>query len=158
MQEVVVATGGCDFKLSVKAKVRMAELENTKIFCYKYDNSLNSEGEYVDCYNKIDFSDVIYDDNINISGTYVVTSEDLGERVKSDECESAEYKEDIKRDDKTLVLVVRELGESAGGYRVEPAIVQVPDGVKWEIDRIGESDVEYVCEVHGEWYAGEDAY
>ena len=56
---------------------------------------------------------------------------------------------DIKRDDPFLVKVVEELGEAANQPGSQLKVVEIPDGVRWEI---GDYDgCECVSEVHQSW-------
>lgn len=55
----------------------------------------------------------------------------------------------IPRDDKKLVQVVEELRGAANGYAAELKVVEIPDDVKWVIDKI--DGVERVSEVHRIW-------
>jgi hypothetical protein len=50
---------------------------------------------------------------------------------------------------RNLVRVVEELGEEANGHGAELKIVEIPDDVKWEIEKTDE--VEHVSAVHGTW-------
>lgn len=59
------------------------------------------------------------------------------------------YDGDIDRDDPDLVAVVEELGEDADGYCAELKVVEVPDGVDWEIDEY--DGMESVDEAHRSW-------
>lgn len=52
----------------------------------------------------------------------------------------------IPRDGKKLVQVVEELRGAANGYAAELKVVEIPDDVKWVIDKI--DGVERVNEVH----------
>jgi hypothetical protein len=56
----------------------------------------------------------------------------------------------IPRDDERLVQVVFELGDQANGHCAELKIVDLPDDVKWEIERV--AGVEHVSEVHRTWH------
>lgn len=60
------------------------------------------------------------------------------------------YDRDIARDDPMLVLAVETLGsKQASGMFAELRIVEIPDGVKWEIE---ENDGnEWVAEAHRTW-------
>ncbi len=53
---------------------------------------------------------------------------------------------DIARDDADLVAVVRSLGKAANGIGTDLAVVEVPDGVDWEISK--HDDSEHVAEKH----------
>jgi hypothetical protein len=55
----------------------------------------------------------------------------------------------IPRDDEKLVQVVEELGAEANGHCAELKIVEIPNEVHWEIEKVGE--VEHVSEVHRMW-------
>lgn len=56
---------------------------------------------------------------------------------------------DIKRDDPHLVATVRALGETADGPFAKLKIVEIPNGVSWEIDEYdGRESVE---ESHSSW-------
>jgi len=60
------------------------------------------------------------------------------------------YVYDIKRDDKDLVAVVRELGAEANDSHSELVIVEIPENVKWYIDEY--DGIEVVHEFHRSWY------
>lgn len=55
----------------------------------------------------------------------------------------------IPRDDEKLVKVVEALGAAADGHGASLKIVEIPDEVKWEIERI--DGLEHVSEVHRRW-------
>jgi hypothetical protein len=167
MQKIVIATGGASFELSVEARLRMARIEGVQVYCYKQDDGdeVNRvwESDNDSYYNKIDASKVNKTTRHSSFGDtvrYLVTYEDLGDRVYEEYCESKEYKpaRGFLRDDKLLVLIVGALGHDAGGEGLDPKIVEVPDDVKWEIRFYGGYGecgeyVEYVSEVHREWHA-----
>lgn len=48
-----------------------------------------------------------------------------------------------------VVRVVEELGKKAGGKFSELAVVEIPDGVEWEIDEYDGN--EHIAEVHRTW-------
>jgi len=56
---------------------------------------------------------------------------------------------EIKRDDLLLVRVVEELGDKANGQYAELKIVDVPDGIDWEIAEY--DGMESVKEKHRSW-------
>lgn len=53
------------------------------------------------------------------------------------------------RADPDLVAVVEELGEEAAGEHAELKIVEIPDGVEWEIDEY--DGREHIAEKHQTW-------
>ena len=55
----------------------------------------------------------------------------------------------IPRDDEKLVQVVEALGAEANGHCALLKIVEIPNEVKWEIEKI--DGVEHVSEVHRTW-------
>ena len=56
---------------------------------------------------------------------------------------------DVARDDADLVAVVEELGEKANGDHADLAVVDVPDGISWEIDEY--DGIEHIAESHRTW-------
>ena len=58
--------------------------------------------------------------------------------------------DDIPRDDKILVEVVKKLGKKANGYLSSLKIVKIPDDVEWEIEEY--DGMEWVTEKHRKWY------
>ncbi len=55
----------------------------------------------------------------------------------------------IPRDDAKLVKVVEALGAAANGHAASLKVIEIPDDVKWEIERT--DGVEHVSEVHRRW-------
>ena len=58
----------------------------------------------------------------------------------------------IPRDDLALVQVVEELGVEASGFCADLAVVEIPDGVAWQIEEY--DGLEHVAEKHRTWGAG----
>ena len=59
------------------------------------------------------------------------------------------YEKDIERDDLALVATVKELGEKANGNCAKLEVIEIPDGVKWEIDEY--DGMEEINEEHRSW-------
>ncbi len=59
------------------------------------------------------------------------------------------YDRDVKRDNPLLVAIVEELGERANGDSGELCIVNIPDGVAWEIEEY--DGLEHIAEQHRTW-------
>ena len=62
---------------------------------------------------------------------------------------AAPHCSDIPRDDPDLIAVVREMGDAANGRCASLEIVDVPDGVAWEISEYDGN--EHVAEQHRTW-------
>lgn len=59
------------------------------------------------------------------------------------------YDRDIERNDPALAQTVEELGEAANDRHAKLAVVEIPDGIEWEIDEYDGS--ERVAEKHRTW-------
>jgi hypothetical protein len=55
----------------------------------------------------------------------------------------------IPRNDAILVNIVEELGEDSWGGCAELKVVEIPDGIEWEIDEY--DGIEWVAEAHRKW-------
>jgi hypothetical protein len=81
-------------------------------------------------------------------------TKDLGETFTSQEFNTINkehyfYYRDIERHDPDLIAVVEELGEAADGSCSKLKVVEVPDGVEYEIEEYDGN--EWVAEVHRRW-------
>lgn len=56
---------------------------------------------------------------------------------------------EIPRDDPTLIRLVEEMGDEASGEHAKLKIVEIPDGVAWEIEEY--DGYEHVAEQHRTW-------
>jgi hypothetical protein len=79
-------------------------------------------------------------------------SMDMDERKEYNESYSKNtiYCRDIARNDPALVQLVEEMGDAANGKHAELAIVEIPDGVQFEVEEY--DGKEWVSEVHRTWY------
>ena len=59
------------------------------------------------------------------------------------------YEHDIERNNPTLVEIVEQLGEAAGGNYAELKVVDIPDDVQWQIEEFDGN--EWVAEKHRTW-------
>lgn len=88
-------------------------------------------------------------ENANIFSIY--TTKDFGETTTWDEIkEHYFYPRNIDRTDLDLIDVVKKLGNKANGTCSELKIVEIPDGIEWEISEY--DGLETVEEKHGSWY------
>ena len=79
--------------------------------------------------------------------------EDLGAHWPSgsrpDEPSLNQFGAQIPRDDQRLVQVVETLGASANGHAASLKVVEIPQDVKWQIEKV--DGVERVSETHRTW-------
>lgn len=66
----------------------------------------------------------------------------------SEYCEK--FHENMKRDDPILIHVIETLGKDAAGFCATPSIVEIPDGIEWQIEEYDGS--EWVAERHRVWH------
>jgi len=127
------------FGLSPKAQKRYAELKGIELFFYQ-----QTKWEYKD---GIDEYTRITDVNQNDPFVQAVTG-DLGETVES-LGNNYWFDGNISRDDITLVQVVKEMKKDANGPFANLRIIDIPDGIKWEIDDY--DGMESIHESHQSW-------
>ena len=88
-------------------------------------------------------------ENANIFSIY--TTKDFGETTTWEEIqEHYFYPRNIDRTDLDLIEVVKKLGNKANGTCSELKIVEIPDGIEWEISEY--DGLETVEEKHRSWY------
>lgn len=59
------------------------------------------------------------------------------------------YDREIPRDDSVLVSIVEELGRDASGGFADLHVIEIPDGVDWQIEEY--DGIEWIAEVHRTW-------
>lgn len=103
----------------------------------------------------------LYPDQDDFSKTYYLVTEDkrenqdnfmswsLEERVASNKRANAQKFNISDRSDPLLVQVVEELGKLAADSYAELSIIEIPDGVDWEIKEY--DGKEWVAEAHRTW-------
>lgn len=82
-------------------------------------------------------------------GWHEMTMDQRVESNKAYEAVEVPNCRDLPRDDLDLIAVIEELGESANGQCASLRIVEIPDGVDWEIDEY--DGYEHVAEKHRTW-------
>lgn len=134
--KVVINSCYGGFGLSAQAIRRYAELSGFKVYPYKSD-------------------DKDYDKTVRCNDESGIWSywlkEDVGDFPSKKKLNNAEWfsYRDLKRDDKILIQVVEELGEKANGDYAKLKIVEIPDGVNWEISEYDGN--EHIAELHQTW-------
>ena len=138
-QEIVINACYGGFSLSYEGVMLYAKLAGFKL--YAFTNAMDKEGH-------LDFSHFVpYDGGtkewmvhyskkpLNTDGTYV---------------DNAYFSDrDIPRDDKNLITTVKQLGEKANGSCAKLKVIEIPAGVKWEIEEYDGN--EHVSESHERW-------
>lgn len=139
------------FSLSNKAVKRMAELQGKECYFFEHDLKKN---KYTPIKEK---SSSMWSTAFSIPNPNDFFSQKEWSKMTSEERkeQSEKYKsfhltnrpED--RSDPILIQVVEELGKKANGECAELKIVEIPDGIQWEIDEY--DGRETIAEVHNTW-------
>jgi hypothetical protein len=79
---------------------------------------------------------------------YAMTIEDRQAYNKA-HSELTVYERELERDDPALVQMVEELGDKANGDCADLTVVEVPDGIQWDIHEY--DGMEHVAEKHRTW-------
>jgi hypothetical protein len=124
------------FGLSYKAVMRYAELSGFTLYA-SVEKSIGDYGHLIPYNERNKDPFIIY------YHTKPLKNETYPE-------ESDFYERDIKRDDLNLVKVVEELGNEAGGRFSRLRIVEIPDGVDYEIEEY--DGMEWIAEKHRTWH------
>jgi hypothetical protein len=139
MKNVVINSCFGGFGLSPKAVKRYAELSGFNVFAYTTDYG---SGDY----NKV----IRWNDGDKDMCIYWIKN-DIGDTPTSEELNNADWfhENQIPRDDKILVQIVRELKKDVNGRCASLRIVKIPDDVEYEIDEYDGN--EHVAEKHRVW-------
>jgi len=145
--EVVINVCFGGFGLSLKGQKEYLKLKGKEAFFYKqtkYGHSSGSGG--VDEYSRMSIDEegslFLYTMTKDFGPAYGVLSREEME-------EHHFYDGDIERTDPDLITVVKKLGEEANGSCASLRVVEIPDGIDWEIDEYdGNESVE---EKHRSW-------
>lgn len=94
-----------------------------------------------------------YDEVTSSQRFYIATTKDFGESLiwSDEECDEYLFESgsDLNREDPLLIKVVEMLGDKANGRHAKLKIVEIPDGVEYEIDEY--DGIESVHEIHRVW-------
>lgn len=126
------------FGLSYKAHMRYAELSGFELYAYKEVYTGKGKPQYIPVENLEE------KDSIFLNYYYSPLVE--GEKEKE---KDFFYYGDLERTDPILVQVVEELGEEASGRCSALKVVEIPDGIEWEIDEY--DGLESIEEKHRSW-------
>lgn len=142
-----VVINGCfgGFGLSTEAEVAFLARKGKKAFFYIEDRG---SGPVMECdYVRVSAAEA------KTAFIHYTSTIDLGERIKSNvlfDTESAYFcGSEIDRSDPDLAAVVEELGDKASGPFAALHVVEIPDGVDYEVDEY--DGVESIHEKHRRW-------
>lgn len=135
-----VAINGCygGFVLSDKAIEMIMKRKGFDCYRYKWQYQMDKG------YKRIDKSD----DKLGL--TILYSTVDLGKEIEEIPKENYWYYGNLERTDEDMIAVIEELGDEASGACGAVYIVEIPDGVSWEIDEY--DGIETIHEVHRKWY------
>jgi hypothetical protein len=122
------------FGLSPLASKEYLKLKGKKAYFYNYDYQTKE-------YTKIPLEEA--------GNTVSILTKDCGDKTIKVPNEEYFYDGDMDRSDPDLVKVVEKLGKKANGMCAELTVVEIPDGVDWEIDEY--DGLENVEEKHRRW-------
>ena len=129
------------FGLSHEAMMRYAEIKGFKLYPEEEEFGLVT-------YWKIPKSERM---DVSLRGPSEWNKLSLEDRQKFNQqwSEQTVYDRDIERNDPALIQVVEELGEKSSGNYAKLSIVNIPDGVDWEIEEY--DGTEWIAEKHRTW-------
>ena len=139
MKKIVINVCFGGFSLSGIAEKRYLELCGKNAFFYKQTKFKHRDGE--DEYTRVDAGEK----NLFL---HTMTAY-MGEKTHELSDDNCWYYGNIERDDPKLVQVVEELGEAANGDCAKLKIVEIPDGVDFEICEYDGN--EHIAETHRTW-------
>jgi hypothetical protein len=143
VQKIVVNHCYGGFGLSPLAQKRYLELIGKECYFYKQTKYAH-ENDGVAIYNRISVEDA--EDTFDSFVRTIDCGEVVNEFPKND---GYWYDHDIERDDPMLIRVIEELGQRANEKYSNLEIVEIPDGVKWQIEEYDGN--EHIAEEHRTW-------
>lgn len=157
--QVKIVINACfgGFGLSPKAVKRWAELKGRECYFYRPVGSPGID-EQIRCTMEEAEESRMWWSAFDIPDTsaIMISMENWSKLPLADRAaHNAKYREHclddraIPRDDPALVRVVEELGPKAGGMCAKLRVVEVPDGVEWQIEEYDGN--EHIAEKHRTW-------
>ena len=138
--ELVINNCFGGFSLSAEAEDMYAAGKGLTL--YRYEQTKYKHRDGVDEYVRVNAADA--------GLFYHAYTQDHGEKCAELPDDDSYWSDhDIKRDDPLLIEVVRNLGKAASGQFAALKIVEIPDGVEYEINEYDGN--EHVAEAHRTW-------
>jgi hypothetical protein len=137
VMKVVINTCYGGFGLSYKATMRYAELKGLKLYPFVEDGGIGSKK----------FRPYIEGEKAWIVHYATEPLDNDGHYIK--DAYWASYRMYENRHDPLLARVVEELGDEANGSHAELRIIEIPDGVDYEVDEY--DGIESIHEKHRSW-------
>ena len=154
MQEIAINVQHGGFSLSPLGVKRLAELKGLPCFLFKsygdekYTNAISPE-EIGDSW----FSAFTVPNPLEVAGSDQENWHNMSleeHQASNKRWEEISLEESPKdRNCPLLIQVIKELGEKSWGSHAKLKIVEIPDGVEWEIDEY--DGLEWVAEKHRTW-------
>jgi hypothetical protein len=138
--EVIINRCYGGFGLSLKAQKRYCEAKGKNVYFYEQTKYEWRDGKNE--YQKVEDCD----------GSLFVhaVTKDYGKTISELPNDDNYFSDrDIPRDDPDLIKVVKELAGEANGVCADLAVVEIPDGIEWEIEEY--DGFEWVAEKHRTW-------
>ena len=154
--KVVINSCYGGYSISALAIKRLAELNNKPCFFFKTEFN-NNKSYHIpcsieECKKSLFFSAY----TVPNPDEYTASAKDWHEMSDEEKTEhNRRYDEislDIRPSDRTdplLIKVIEELGEDANGSCAKLTIVEIPDGIDYEIDEY--DGIEHIAEKHRTW-------
>jgi len=131
------------FGLSLRGQKRLAELQGKEIYFYKQPDYQDKQYKNI---TDLDCKDIFITTTIKDLGEIISNEEELNKYIF---CKYGII--ELKRNDRNLIKVVEELGNTANGICAKLKIVEIPDNVKWEITNDNCTGWEVIQELHRSW-------
>ncbi len=138
--KIVINTCHGGFSLSDAVMYRYAEIKGITLY---------PEGEG-GVFSRTAFYTVPADQRVKeLLGNWMDHSEEARKAYTDRYEKECLYDRDMNRDDPILVQVVEELGRKANGVYATLKVVEIPDGVEWQIEEY--DGAEWIAEKHRTW-------
>ena len=144
--KIVVNRSVGSFSLSARAVARLAELNGQKAYFFANGTEITLDDTDFYCWYARNTNNPTRYPPLNVLST--LTKE---ERVALSKARTEETLEQVPKDrtDPKLVQVVEELGSAANDDWAELKVIEIPDGIEWEI--LVHDGYETVHEKHRSW-------